>query len=82
MAFNEHGELEAGFDITNLVIFPNGSSARVKVGWLDPRAPPGQEFAINEDRFEWHFAFRQVGNLHCLYHLGMTLKLGRIFKGL
>ncbi|XP_054850324.1 vomeronasal type-2 receptor 26-like [Eublepharis macularius] len=58
--FNEHGELAAGFDLTNLITFPNNSYTRVKVGRLDPRAPPGKELTIDEDRIEWHKALTQV----------------------
>ncbi|XP_054850262.1 vomeronasal type-2 receptor 26-like [Eublepharis macularius] len=58
--FTEHGELAAGFDVTNLVTFPNNSYIRVKVGRLDPRAPPGKEFSINEDRIEWHMELTQM----------------------
>ncbi|XP_053216256.1 vomeronasal type-2 receptor 26-like [Podarcis raffonei] len=70
IAFNKHGELVGGFDIRNLVTFPNGSYIRVKVGKLDPQAPPGKEFSINEDRIKWHWNLTQVPppsvcNDHC-----------------
>ncbi|XP_015266845.1 PREDICTED: vomeronasal type-2 receptor 26-like [Gekko japonicus] len=52
--FNDHGELVAGFDITNLIIFPNNSYIRVKVGELEARSLPGKELTIHEDRIEWH----------------------------
>ncbi|XP_061446520.1 vomeronasal type-2 receptor 26-like [Rhineura floridana] len=58
--FNEHGELAAGFDITNFVTFPNKSYIRVKVGSLDPQAPPGKELKINGDRIEWHSDLIQI----------------------
>ncbi|XP_060110737.1 vomeronasal type-2 receptor 26-like [Heteronotia binoei] len=65
--FNEDGELEAGFDITNLVTFPNNSYVRVKVGRLDHQAAPDKKFTIEEDRIEWHKDLTQVGKyLHCL----------------
>ncbi|XP_077774157.1 vomeronasal type-2 receptor 26-like [Podarcis muralis] len=60
ITFNEHGELAGGFDITNLVTFPNNSYVRVKVGRLDPQAPPGKELTINRDRIQWHRVFTQV----------------------
>ncbi|XP_062993062.1 vomeronasal type-2 receptor 26-like [Elgaria multicarinata webbii] len=60
VAFNEHGELVAGFDITNLVTFPNNSYVKVKVGRLDPRVPPGKKLTINETRIQWHEDFIQV----------------------
>ncbi|XP_060089036.1 vomeronasal type-2 receptor 26-like [Heteronotia binoei] len=43
----------AGYDILNLVLFPNKSSAQVKVGRMDPRAPPGKDFIINADAIVW-----------------------------
>nr|XP_056720361.1 vomeronasal type-2 receptor 26-like [Euleptes europaea] len=58
--FDEHGELIAGFDVTNWVTFPNGSFARVKVGRLDPLAPPGKELTLNDDQIVWHRSFNQV----------------------
>ncbi|XP_077774132.1 vomeronasal type-2 receptor 26-like [Podarcis muralis] len=60
IALNEYGELAAGFDITNLVTFPNKSYVRVKVGSLDPQAPPGKELTINEDRIKWNRRFTKV----------------------
>ncbi|XP_054850313.1 vomeronasal type-2 receptor 26-like, partial [Eublepharis macularius] len=60
IVFNEHGELVTGFDITNLVTFPNNSYVRVKVGMVDPQAPPGKEFAIQENMIEWHTELIQV----------------------
>nr|XP_034992734.1 vomeronasal type-2 receptor 26-like [Zootoca vivipara] len=60
IALNENGELAAGFDITNMVTFPNRSYIRVKVGRLDPQAPPGKELTINEDGIKWHRVFTQV----------------------
>ncbi|XP_053216269.1 vomeronasal type-2 receptor 26-like [Podarcis raffonei] len=58
--FSEHGELAAGFDITNLVTFPNRSYFRMKVGSLNPQAPLGKEFTIEEDKIEWHKDLTQV----------------------
>ncbi|XP_034957902.2 vomeronasal type-2 receptor 26-like [Zootoca vivipara] len=58
--FSEHGELAAGFDITNLVTFPNRSYFRMKVGRLNPQAPLGKEFTIKEDQIEWHKDLTQV----------------------
>ncbi|XP_053216274.1 vomeronasal type-2 receptor 26-like [Podarcis raffonei] len=60
ITLNEYGELAAGFDITNLVTFPNHSYIRVKVGRLDPQAPPGKQLTINEDRIKWHRRFTKV----------------------
>ncbi|XP_060110740.1 vomeronasal type-2 receptor 26-like [Heteronotia binoei] len=58
--FNEDGELAAGFDVTNLITFPNKSYAQVKVGMLDPQATPGKELTMDEDKIEWHKVLTQV----------------------
>ncbi|XP_044294445.1 vomeronasal type-2 receptor 26-like, partial [Varanus komodoensis] len=58
--FNEHGELVGGFEITSLVTFPNNSYARVKVGSLNPHAPPSKQFSLNEIRMEWPRDLAQV----------------------
>ncbi|XP_054850325.1 vomeronasal type-2 receptor 26-like [Eublepharis macularius] len=60
ITLNEHGELEGGFDITNLVTFPNNSYVRVKVGSLDPQVPLSKRVLINEDRIEWHPCLTEV----------------------
>nr|XP_028560572.1 vomeronasal type-2 receptor 26-like [Podarcis muralis] len=70
IAFNKHGELVGGFAIRNLVTFPNESYIRVKVGELDPQAPPGKQLTIDEDRIKWHWNLSQVPppsvcNDHC-----------------
>ncbi|XP_062993143.1 vomeronasal type-2 receptor 26-like [Elgaria multicarinata webbii] len=58
--FNERGELAGGFDVTNLITFPNNSYIRVKVGRLDPHAPPGEELTIAEDKINWQRNLTQV----------------------
>ncbi|XP_060550381.1 vomeronasal type-2 receptor 116-like, partial [Pantherophis guttatus] len=57
---NEKGEATGGFDITNLITFPNRSFQRVKVGKMDLKAPKGKELLIDEDVIVWHPAFNQV----------------------
>ncbi|XP_077169348.1 vomeronasal type-2 receptor 26-like [Paroedura picta] len=57
--FNEHGEMK-GFDITNLVTFPNKSYIRVKIGRLDPQVPLNERVIINEDRIQWNRHHLQV----------------------
>ncbi|XP_062992819.1 vomeronasal type-2 receptor 26-like [Elgaria multicarinata webbii] len=58
--FEGNGELATQFDVTNWLIFPNGSLVRVKVGRLDPQAFPGKELTINDDQIVWHKSFHQV----------------------
>ncbi|XP_063158954.1 vomeronasal type-2 receptor 26-like [Candoia aspera] len=53
-------ETEGGFDIINLLIFPNSSFQRVKVGRVDSDAPEGKELAINDDMIVWHRWFNEV----------------------
>ncbi|XP_053216026.1 vomeronasal type-2 receptor 26-like [Podarcis raffonei] len=60
VCFDENGELVTGFDVTNWVMFPNGSVVRVKMGKLDPQAPPGKELTIHDDQIVWHPSFNQV----------------------
>ncbi|XP_070810064.1 vomeronasal type-2 receptor 26-like [Pituophis catenifer annectens] len=57
---NEKGEATGGFDITNLITFPNRSFQRVKVGKMDLKAPKGKELLIGEDVIIWHPAFNRV----------------------
>ncbi|XP_077171520.1 vomeronasal type-2 receptor 26-like [Paroedura picta] len=70
IVFNSYGELASGFDITNLVTFPNNSYARSKIGRLDPLGPPRKELTIYEDRIAWHKGLNHVPpvsicNDHC-----------------
>nr|XP_056720103.1 vomeronasal type-2 receptor 26-like [Euleptes europaea] len=60
VTFNEHGELKGGFDITNLVTFPNKSYVRVQIGSLDPQVPLSKRFTFNEDRIKWNRNFAQL----------------------
>ncbi|XP_015266850.1 PREDICTED: vomeronasal type-2 receptor 26-like [Gekko japonicus] len=60
ISFNENGELVGRFDIINWITFPNQSFLRVKVGEMDPQAPQGREFSINETVIMWPSRFHQV----------------------
>lgn len=60
--FNKHGELVAGFDITNLVTSPNNSYIQVKVGKLEAQTPSGTMLYVHEDKIKWHRDLNQVGN--------------------
>ncbi|XP_058036602.1 vomeronasal type-2 receptor 26-like [Ahaetulla prasina] len=57
---NEKGEATGGFDIINLITFPNRSFQRVRVGKMDLQTPKGKELFIDEDMIIWHPAFNQV----------------------
>uniref|UniRef100_A0ACB8EV65 Uncharacterized protein n=1 Tax=Sphaerodactylus townsendi TaxID=933632 RepID=A0ACB8EV65_9SAUR len=58
--FDKNRELVTVFDLTNWLIFPNGSFARVKVGRLDPFAPSDNQLTLNDDRIVWHRGFKEV----------------------
>ncbi|XP_062992817.1 vomeronasal type-2 receptor 26-like [Elgaria multicarinata webbii] len=58
--FDANGALVTDFDVTNWLMFPNGSVVRVKVGRLDPQASPNKRLTINDDRIVWHKSFNQV----------------------
>ncbi|XP_039183023.1 vomeronasal type-2 receptor 116-like [Crotalus tigris] len=57
---NEKGEAIGGFDITNLITFPNRSFQRVRIGKMDLQAPKGKELSMDEDLIVWSPAFNQV----------------------
>ncbi|KAM3821182.1 vomeronasal type-2 receptor 26-like [Vipera latastei] len=70
ITFDEKKELIMGFDVVNWITFPNNSFFRVKVGTLEPRAPPGRELTLNDNQIVWHRSFNQglpisVCNDHC-----------------
>uniref|UniRef100_A0A670J369 G-protein coupled receptors family 3 profile domain-containing protein n=2 Tax=Podarcis muralis TaxID=64176 RepID=A0A670J369_PODMU len=55
-------EVEAGFDIANIVTFPNNSFMRVKIGRLGGEAVPGQRISIDDNRME-----KKEGGPFCCY---------------
>ncbi|XP_061447674.1 vomeronasal type-2 receptor 26-like [Rhineura floridana] len=57
---NENGELTMGFDIINVITFPNTSYRRVKVGKMNPWVLPGNDFSIDESAITWPRSFNQV----------------------
>ncbi|XP_063158948.1 vomeronasal type-2 receptor 26-like [Candoia aspera] len=58
--FNDKREVTGGFDVINMITFPNRSFQRVKVGRLDPNAAKGKKMVIDENRLLWHPGFNQV----------------------
>ncbi|XP_070788021.1 vomeronasal type-2 receptor 116-like [Pituophis catenifer annectens] len=53
ISFSEDGLGSARYDLLNWVLFPNLSFFPVKVGHIDPGAPPGQDFTINSSSIVW-----------------------------
>ncbi|XP_054831664.1 vomeronasal type-2 receptor 26-like [Eublepharis macularius] len=60
VSFDQNGELVARFDILSWVTFSNQSFLRVKVGRIDPKAPPDKVFIISEDAIVWPSRFDQA----------------------
>ncbi|XP_028560689.2 vomeronasal type-2 receptor 26-like [Podarcis muralis] len=60
VSLNNRGEMGGGFDIVNMITFPNISFHRVKIGMVYPKAPEGKEITLNADIIVWHESFNQV----------------------
>ncbi|KAF7235195.1 hypothetical protein EYD10_17967 [Varanus komodoensis] len=58
--FGENGELSVGYDLINLVTFPNESFHRVLVGRMHPGATAEDGFSINGSAVVWNHKFNQV----------------------
>ncbi|XP_053216388.1 vomeronasal type-2 receptor 26-like [Podarcis raffonei] len=73
VSFNGNKGVRGGFDIMNMITFPNTSFQRVKVGKVEDSNALGENgFFLNEDIIVWHTGFNQVGvrpvslcNEHC-----------------
>nr|XP_028560465.1 vomeronasal type-2 receptor 26-like [Podarcis muralis] len=57
---NQNGEAASSLDIINWIIFTNQSLHRVRVGRIDPQAPPDQSLLLDEDAITWHSWFNQI----------------------
>ncbi|XP_058019684.1 vomeronasal type-2 receptor 26-like [Ahaetulla prasina] len=53
VSFSEDGLGSARYDLLNWLFLPNLSFVPMKVGQIDPGAPPGQHFTINSDGITW-----------------------------
>ncbi|XP_053216368.1 vomeronasal type-2 receptor 26-like [Podarcis raffonei] len=60
MSFNDQWEMSGGFDIMNLVTFPNNSFQRIKIGSVVHYAADRRIFTISEDNIVWHRYFNEV----------------------
>ncbi|KAG8140905.1 hypothetical protein E2320_003526, partial [Naja naja] len=58
--FNEKKEIVAGFDIMHMILFPNNSFRKIKIGWLEPVGFEEEQFFIDDEIIEWHSTFNQV----------------------
>ncbi|XP_060137246.1 vomeronasal type-2 receptor 26-like [Zootoca vivipara] len=57
--FDENGDVAAGYDIVNWVMFHNKSFRRLLVGRMDPKHPGGKRFIINRRNIVWNQKFNQ-----------------------
>ncbi|XP_060137253.1 vomeronasal type-2 receptor 26-like [Zootoca vivipara] len=57
---NQNGEAASSLDIVNWIVFTNQSLQRVRVGRIDPQAPPDQKLTLDEDAITWHSWFNQT----------------------
>ncbi|XP_060110806.1 vomeronasal type-2 receptor 26-like [Heteronotia binoei] len=60
ISFDASGEVTTGYDIINWLAFPNGSFFKVKIGEINPEAPPDQMLTINEERITWNSWFNKT----------------------
>ncbi|KAM6451770.1 vomeronasal type-2 receptor 26-like [Liasis olivaceus] len=59
VSLDANGELVAGLDVMNWIVFSNQSFVRVKVGKVISGVPTDQTFTINKDAITWHSWFNQ-----------------------
>nr|XP_056720031.1 vomeronasal type-2 receptor 26-like [Euleptes europaea] len=60
LSFKENREMGDGYDIMNLVTFPNKSFYRAKIGRMDFNAPEGQKLIVHENVIVWQKSFNQM----------------------
>ncbi|XP_053216371.1 vomeronasal type-2 receptor 26-like [Podarcis raffonei] len=60
ISFNDQWEISGGFDIMNLVTFPNNSFQRIKVGSVAPHVADRKGITISENKIVWHRYFNEV----------------------
>ncbi|XP_053120257.1 vomeronasal type-2 receptor 26-like, partial [Hemicordylus capensis] len=58
--FDEEGSLPSGYDIINLVTFPNDTFQKVQTGRMDPLAREGEMFTMNASATVWNHKFKEM----------------------
>ncbi|XP_053120253.1 vomeronasal type-2 receptor 26-like, partial [Hemicordylus capensis] len=58
--FDEEGSLPSGYDIINLVTFPNDTIQKVQTGRMDPLAREGKRFTMNASATVWNHKFKEM----------------------
>ncbi|XP_053120510.1 vomeronasal type-2 receptor 26-like [Hemicordylus capensis] len=59
--FDKNGESAVGYNIINWIILRNKTFTKIQVGRMDPQAPSGKAFKIDENLIQWPTGFKQVG---------------------
>nr|XP_034961093.1 vomeronasal type-2 receptor 26-like [Zootoca vivipara] len=57
---DEDGAVAADFEIVNLVLFPNNSLARVKIGRIERQGSSNMKFTINPESIVWPNLFKET----------------------
>ncbi|KAF7234731.1 hypothetical protein EYD10_18312, partial [Varanus komodoensis] len=60
ISFDGDGNLAGGFDLLNLVTFPNGSFQRRHVGRVNSKDPAGNDLILNASAIVWNHKFGQM----------------------
>ncbi|KAK9397885.1 type-2 vomeronasal receptor [Crotalus adamanteus] len=60
VSFSQNGELEAGFDIMNWIVFPNQSFVRVRIGRINGMGSQEIMFSSPDESIVWPRRFNQV----------------------
>ncbi|XP_062993086.1 vomeronasal type-2 receptor 26-like [Elgaria multicarinata webbii] len=84
VSFNQNGELKAGLDVINWLMFPNQSFLRAKVGRIEATVSQGSMFTIVEEAIVWSSRFNQAQplslcNAHCQSGHTRTKEEGKPF---
>ncbi|XP_070793959.1 vomeronasal type-2 receptor 26-like, partial [Pituophis catenifer annectens] len=79
VSFSEDRLGSACYDLLNWVLFPNRSFVPVKVGQVNPEAPPGQDFTINSDGIVWATKAKKIHFLAYQDTLGYILVFLALF---
>ncbi|XP_053225677.1 vomeronasal type-2 receptor 26-like [Podarcis raffonei] len=83
VSFSQKGDLVTELDIINWITFPNDSFFRVKVGMMNPQAPPSKRLSIHDDTITWPIRFNQAQplslcNENCQLGYSRTKKEGKL----
>nr|XP_033779241.1 vomeronasal type-2 receptor 26-like [Geotrypetes seraphini] len=54
VSFNDKGNVPTYYDITNLILLPDGSFRSVKIGSFNQSAPEGQQLFVNQSAILWN----------------------------